>query len=94
VAVYFGGTDLSAQVGHVDALRQEPTDAGGTGANRFYVHEQVADEFSRRLAHRMGALSLGEGWKEGVEVGPLIDGQSRDKSTGWFATRSHAARPS
>ncbi len=52
-----------------------------TAANRFYVHESVAEEFSRGFAARMGALTLGRGTEEGVTVGPLIDGKARDKVT-------------
>ncbi|MBC9821444.1 NAD-dependent succinate-semialdehyde dehydrogenase [Terrabacter sp. MAHUQ-38] len=50
-----------------------------TAANRFYVHESLADEFSAQLARRMGALTLGKGTKEGVDVGPLVDEKARDK---------------
>lgn len=50
-----------------------------TAANRFYVHESVAAEFSEKLAARMGALRLGRGTEDGVDVGPLVDEKSRDK---------------
>ncbi|GAA2476253.1 NAD-dependent succinate-semialdehyde dehydrogenase [Terrabacter carboxydivorans] len=50
-----------------------------TAANRFYVHESLADEFSAGLARRMGALTLGRGTKDGVDVGPLVDEKARDK---------------
>jgi succinate-semialdehyde dehydrogenase/glutarate-semialdehyde dehydrogenase len=50
-----------------------------TAANRFYVHESLADEFSAGLARRMGALTLGKGTKDGVDVGPLVDEKARDK---------------
>ena len=50
-----------------------------TAANRFYVHESLADEFSAKLARRMGALTLGKGTKKGVDVGPLVDEKARDK---------------
>ena len=50
-----------------------------TAANRFYVHESLADEFSAALARRMGALTLGKGTKKGVDVGPLVDEKARDK---------------
>ncbi|MDN5790514.1 MAG: NAD-dependent succinate-semialdehyde dehydrogenase [Micrococcales bacterium] len=52
-----------------------------TAANRFYVHESVAEEFSAGLAKRMGALVLGKGTKKGVDVGPLVDEPARDKVT-------------
>jgi succinate-semialdehyde dehydrogenase / glutarate-semialdehyde dehydrogenase len=50
-----------------------------TAANRFYVHESLADEFSAELARRMGALTLGKGTEKGVDVGPLVDEKARDK---------------
>ncbi len=50
-----------------------------TAANRFYVHEAVAKEFTTKLAARMSALVVGRGTKKGVDVGPLVDEKSRDK---------------
>jgi succinate-semialdehyde dehydrogenase / glutarate-semialdehyde dehydrogenase len=45
------------------------------------VHEDLAPEFGERLAARMGALKVGRGTEEGVDVGPLIDGGAREKVT-------------
>jgi succinate-semialdehyde dehydrogenase/glutarate-semialdehyde dehydrogenase len=53
-----------------------------TAANRFFVHEHVAEEFTRRLAERMGALRVGHGAQDGTDVGPLIDAVERDKVAG------------
>jgi succinate-semialdehyde dehydrogenase/glutarate-semialdehyde dehydrogenase len=50
-----------------------------TSANRFHVAADVADEFAERLAERMGSLKLGRGIEEGVDVGPLIDDDQREK---------------
>jgi succinate-semialdehyde dehydrogenase/glutarate-semialdehyde dehydrogenase len=50
-----------------------------TAANRFHVAGSLADEFAERLAARMGELKLGRGTEEGVDVGPLIDGDQRAK---------------
>jgi succinate-semialdehyde dehydrogenase / glutarate-semialdehyde dehydrogenase len=50
-----------------------------TSANRFHVAESVAGEFASRLAERMGALKLGRGIEEGVDIGPLIDDDQRSK---------------
>ena len=50
-----------------------------TAANRFYVHESVAEEFGRRLAERMTALSVGPGTSEDTEVGPLVNDESATK---------------
>jgi succinate-semialdehyde dehydrogenase/glutarate-semialdehyde dehydrogenase len=53
-----------------------------TAANRFHVAEGVAEEFAERLAERMGALKVGRGTEEGVQVGPLIDEKQREKVSG------------
>jgi succinate-semialdehyde dehydrogenase / glutarate-semialdehyde dehydrogenase len=53
-----------------------------TAANRFFVHEAVADEFTRKFAERMAQLSVGHGAEDGTDVGPLIDGGERDKVAG------------
>ncbi|KAA1373098.1 NAD-dependent succinate-semialdehyde dehydrogenase [Aeromicrobium fastidiosum] len=50
-----------------------------TAANRMFVHSSVVDEFASRLAERMGALKVGNGMDDGVQVGPMIDAASRDK---------------
>jgi succinate-semialdehyde dehydrogenase/glutarate-semialdehyde dehydrogenase len=53
-----------------------------TAANRFYVHDSVADEFSAKLAQRLGALRVGSGLDDGVELGPLVNADTRDKVAG------------
>jgi succinate-semialdehyde dehydrogenase/glutarate-semialdehyde dehydrogenase len=52
-----------------------------TAANRFLVHESIAEEFSARFAARMGKLAIGRGTDDGVQVGPLIDQAAIDKIT-------------
>ncbi|MBD3678681.1 MAG: NAD-dependent succinate-semialdehyde dehydrogenase [Rhodobacteraceae bacterium] len=50
-----------------------------TAANRIYVHEDVAEEFTRRLVERMSALKVGDGTDPSVDVGPLVNASTRDK---------------
>jgi succinate-semialdehyde dehydrogenase / glutarate-semialdehyde dehydrogenase len=50
-----------------------------TAANRFHVAESIREEFTRRLAEKMGSLKVGRGTEEDVKVGPLIDEPSREK---------------
>jgi succinate-semialdehyde dehydrogenase/glutarate-semialdehyde dehydrogenase len=52
-----------------------------TSANRLYVQESVAEEFSARFAEAVRALKLARGTEEGADVGPLIDADARDKVT-------------
>jgi succinate-semialdehyde dehydrogenase / glutarate-semialdehyde dehydrogenase len=50
-----------------------------TAANRFYVHDKVAGEFSARLTERLAALKVGPGLDDGVDLGPLVNADTRDK---------------
>ncbi|MDN5657745.1 NAD-dependent succinate-semialdehyde dehydrogenase [Brevibacterium sandarakinum] len=50
-----------------------------TSANRLFVHSSVAEEFSKKLTERMGAMEVGNGLDDGIEVGPLVDQDALDK---------------
>ncbi|MDF0600215.1 NAD-dependent succinate-semialdehyde dehydrogenase [Psychromarinibacter sp. C21-152] len=50
-----------------------------TAANRIYMHEDIAADFTRRLAERMRALKMGDGTDPSVDVGPLVNAETRDK---------------
>lgn len=50
-----------------------------TAANRIYVHDAIADEFTRRLTAAMSALKVGDGIDPSVDVGPLVNAATRDK---------------
>jgi succinate-semialdehyde dehydrogenase/glutarate-semialdehyde dehydrogenase len=50
-----------------------------TSANRFHVHESIAERFADKLAEKIGSLKVGRGTDDGVQVGPLIDDAQRSK---------------
>src|ERR1039457_7392353 len=50
-----------------------------TAANRFFVHEAVADEFTAALTARLSALAVGPGLDEGTDLGPLVNEDTRSK---------------
>ena len=50
-----------------------------TDANRIYVHENVAEEFKDKFSQRMGSLKVGNGLDKTVDVGPLVNAETRDK---------------
>ena len=64
-----------------------------TAANRFFVHESLAEEFSTKLAARMGALVVGKGTKKGVDVGPLITAEGPREGRRARAGRRRQGRP-
>jgi len=51
-----------------------------TAANRFIVHESVAEEFTARITARVNELTIGRGTDEGVAIGPLINDGAVDKA--------------
>jgi succinate-semialdehyde dehydrogenase/glutarate-semialdehyde dehydrogenase len=75
----FDDADLDAAVEGAMVAKMRNIGEACTAANRFHVAEPVAGEFADRLAERMGALKLGRGTEEGVQVGPLIDKNAVDK---------------
>ncbi|WP_447407887.1 aldehyde dehydrogenase family protein, partial [Staphylococcus aureus] len=48
-------------------------------ANRIYVHEDIAEAYNEKLIEKVHALSVGDGLKEEVKIGPLIDNQAVEK---------------
>jgi succinate-semialdehyde dehydrogenase/glutarate-semialdehyde dehydrogenase len=56
-----------------------------TAANRIYVHADIAEDFTRRLTERMSALKLGDGTDPSVDVGPLVNADTRDKVAAFVA---------
>ena len=75
----FADADLDAAVEGAMAAKMRNMGEACTAANRFLVHESVADEFASRFAERMAAQVVGRGTEDGVTVGPLIDDKQRSK---------------
>jgi succinate-semialdehyde dehydrogenase/glutarate-semialdehyde dehydrogenase len=75
----FEDADLDAAVEGAMLAKMRNVGEACTAANRFHVHESVAQEFTRRLTERMGALRVGRGTEDGVDIGPLIDDAQRSK---------------
>ncbi len=75
----FADADLDAAVEGAMLAKMRNIGEACTAANRFLVHADVAAEFGERLAARMGALRIGRGTEDGVDVGPLIDAEARKK---------------
>jgi succinate-semialdehyde dehydrogenase/glutarate-semialdehyde dehydrogenase len=74
----FEDADLDAAVEGAILAKMRNIGEACTAANRFFVHESLAAQFAERLAKRMGALVVGRGTDDGVDVGPLITEKARD----------------
>jgi succinate-semialdehyde dehydrogenase / glutarate-semialdehyde dehydrogenase len=74
--------DIDAAVSGAVLAKMRNGGEACTAANRFYVHEKVAAEFSARLAGKLAALTVGPGLDDGVDLGPLVNADTRDKVAG------------
>jgi succinate-semialdehyde dehydrogenase/glutarate-semialdehyde dehydrogenase len=50
-----------------------------TAANRIFVHKDVVDAFTKKLTVAMSALKVGDGSDPSVDVGPLVNADTRNK---------------
>src|SRR4029077_12529420 len=55
-----------------------------TATSRVIVHERVHDELVRLLVQRARALKLGDGLKEDVEMGPLVNAKQLERVSGYM----------
>ena len=75
----FEDADLDAALDGAVLAKMRNVGEACTAANRFHVHESLAERFADGLAERLGAMKVGRGTDPGVDVGPLIDGKQREK---------------
>jgi succinate-semialdehyde dehydrogenase/glutarate-semialdehyde dehydrogenase len=73
----FEDADIDAAVEGAMIAKMRNVGEACTAANRFHVHEAVVEEFTEKLAAKMGELTIGRGSEEGTDVGPLIDDDQR-----------------
>lgn len=74
----FEDADLDAAVEGAMGAKMRNIGEACTAANRFLVHESVAEEFGKRFAAKLDEQVLGNGLDEGVTVGPLVEEKARD----------------
>ncbi len=75
----FADADVDAAVDGAMLAKMRNVGEACTAANRFIVHDSLVDQFTQKLADRMGALRVGRGTEDGVDVGPLVEEKQRDK---------------
>lgn len=74
--------DMDTAVDAAMAAKMRNMGEACTSANRILVHRSVIDEFGRRLTEKMGALTVGNGVEDGVDVGPLVEEKAVAKVAG------------
>ncbi len=78
--VVFEDADLDKAVDGAMLAKFRNVGQACTAANRFIVHESVADEFAKRITERVKAMKVGRGTEEGVTIGALINDAAVDKA--------------
>jgi succinate-semialdehyde dehydrogenase / glutarate-semialdehyde dehydrogenase len=77
--IVFDDADIDAAVAGAMVAKMRNIGEACTSANRFHIADSIKDQFAEKLAAKMGALKLGRGVDDGVDIGPLIDGDQRNK---------------
>lgn len=77
--IVFEDADLDKAVAGAMQAKMRNLGEACTAANRFYLHETIADAFTKRFVEAMRQLKVGNGLEDGVDVGPLVNADTRDK---------------
>ncbi|MEQ9347977.1 MAG: NAD-dependent succinate-semialdehyde dehydrogenase [Thalassospira sp.] len=77
--IVFDDADMDTAIEGTMLAKMRNLGEACTAANRIYVHENIAAEFTKRLSERMSELKVGDGTDPSVDVGPLVNGDTRDK---------------
>ena len=80
--IVFEDADIDQAVKGAMGAKMRNIGEACTAANRFLVHESVAEEFSEKLVAEFKKLKLGNGMDEGVTCGPLIEPKALDSVSG------------
>lgn len=76
--IVFEDADIDQAVAGAMGAKMRNIGEACTAANRFVVHESVAEEFTKKLATEFEKLVVGDGMDEGVTCGPLIEAKALD----------------
>lgn len=71
--ILFEDADLDAAIAGAIGSKFRNAGQACVGANRFYIHDSVYDDFASRLVAQVAELKVGNGKDPGVAVGPIHD---------------------
>lgn len=75
--IVFEDADLDEAVDGAMLAKMRNLGEACTAANRFYVHARIAEAFTARFTAAMARLTMGNGLDPSVQVGPLVNAQTR-----------------
>lgn len=76
------GTDVDEAVKGAMLAKMRNGGAACTAANRFYIHESLAKEFSEKFAFALGSLKVGPGVEPTTDLGAMVSQKEADKIRG------------
>jgi succinate-semialdehyde dehydrogenase/glutarate-semialdehyde dehydrogenase len=76
------GADVEKSVEGAMVAKMRNGGSACTAANRFYVHESLATEFTDSFECALGALRIGSGLDPANDLGALVSTRERDKVLG------------
>jgi succinate-semialdehyde dehydrogenase/glutarate-semialdehyde dehydrogenase len=77
--IVFEDADLDVAVQGAMLAKMRNLGEACTAANRFYIHEDVAEAFTEKFTAAMAKLRMGDGRDPSVDVGPLVNAQTRNE---------------
>jgi succinate-semialdehyde dehydrogenase/glutarate-semialdehyde dehydrogenase len=77
--IVFEDADLDTAVTGTMLAKMRNLGEACTAANRIYVHADIAPAFTAKLTEAMAALKVGDGTDPSVDIGPLVNADTRDK---------------
>jgi succinate-semialdehyde dehydrogenase/glutarate-semialdehyde dehydrogenase len=83
--IVFEDADIDVAVEGAMLAKMRNLGEACTAANRIYVHEDVAEAFTAKFTAAMSALKVGDGTDPSVDVGPLVNADTRDKVAAFVA---------
>ena len=77
--VVFDDADLDAAIEGAMVAKMRNGGEACTAANRFFVQQGIAEQFTDRLAQAMSEMAVGPGYLEGTTLGPLVNAKTQNK---------------
>lgn len=73
------GSDVDEAVKGAMIAKMRNGGAACTAANRFYIHESIAKDFSQKFAQALAALKVGPGVDPTTDLGAMVSQKEADK---------------
>ena len=77
--IVFEDANLDGAVEGVMLAKMRNLGEACTAANRIYVHSSIAPAFTEKFTSAMAELKIGNGLEAGIDVGPLVNSDTRNK---------------